>query len=226
MRSRSLVRATAVLIVASGLSLVSTASLAATNGPTQAQLNALVSAESNVATLAKHYRSSPAWAAQFRAAEAKQSAVLAEVNASLTPTSTPTTAAAQSATIDVEPTELFDPGAIYLVDITTEPDGLTPAPRTIRVTLVDTATGKLIASWMDGPYSALLGDPALVLQWSNSGGSTGTLTVDAAVGTPWYGPASVNVTSADLLNDYVGVWAAFLGQPGFAPSKSSTALLG
>jgi hypothetical protein len=83
MTTKMLIKAAAVAMLATGLSLIPTIALATAAGPTKSQLGALVSAESTVVALATHYEPGASWATQFKAAESAQAAALQVVDARL-----------------------------------------------------------------------------------------------------------------------------------------------
>jgi hypothetical protein len=234
--------AAAVVMLAAGLSLIPTIALATGSGPTNAQLNALVTAESNVISLAKHYAPTAAWAKHFKAAEAKQSSALTKVNAALAPTKpiTTTTAPAKPTTTTTElvkttttvSTDLSEgavSGLTWYVDPNVGPSAgnLRVAVGTLSITIVDTATGQTIGTWTNGTYSALSPGPVFALDELEATPPTDTLTLEdpSPGGSQWTGPSTVTVSDPDLSASEIGVSASFSGMPGYGPSKSSTVAL-
>lgn len=96
-----------------------------------------------------------------------------------------------------------------------------PAPGTLTITMVDTATAipHIKGYWTN---EGSVAQPTVVWNVSTINQTEETLTLDTSAGSAWSGPSVATVSSSDLLDGYVGVSASFAGMPGFAGSLSST----
>ncbi len=116
------------------------------------------------------------------------------------------------------PNELVVSAGTYCILCTTR---TTPTGGQESISLVDTTSGSILATWTTTTTSKVVG-----IVWSCTTSPTGVdfvLDASATGDVTWSGPASV--LASDVANDKIGVQASFSGSAGLSPSESTVAVI-